>query len=253
MRTLDLYRSKVTVLPHWVTTIGTLECINLQGCRELLELPKFIGNLKRLTALNIEGCSNLRCMPSGTGQLTRLTKLGMFVVGCGRDDARISELENLNSLSGKLEIWNLKYLKDPCDAEKACLKQKNGITNLVLDWFWNREEEELALASDVEQEQDVLSALEPPSQIESLKIIGYRGLCLPRWLTEQNGSYCEGTTSKQTGGPSQFPSLAYLTLSKFPSLKYMRGLVKFPSLKCIFLWNMDSLAELWTTTSGFEI
>jgi len=190
-------------------------------------------------------------MPSGIGKLTRLTQLGLFVVGCGRDDARISELENLDRLSGELEIRNLKYLKDPCDAKKACLKQKNGIKTLVLHWSLDKKEKELA--SDVEQEQGVLSALEPPSQIESLKIKGYQGPCLPRWLMEQNdSSYCEGTTLKQTG-PCQYLSLTNLTLSHFPNLKHMRGLVKFPSLKDLDLLEMASLEELWTTTRGFEI
>ncbi|KAG2556397.1 hypothetical protein PVAP13_8NG082500 [Panicum virgatum] len=251
LHTLDLYQTKVTVLPPWVTTIGTLERINLQGCWELLELPKSIGNLRRLTVLDIEDCKKLRCMPSGIGELTRLTQLGLFVVGCGKDDARISELVNLDRLSGKLEIRNLKYLKDPFDAEKACLKQKNGIRNLVLDWSLNGGFEELAL--DVEQEQGMLSALEAPSQIESLQIKGYRGCCLPRWLMEQNdSSYCEGTTLKQTG-PCQYLSLTSMTLSECPNLKHMRGLLMFPSLKSLLLSKMASLEELWTTTSSIEI
>jgi len=154
-------------------------------------------------------------------------------------------------LSGELEIRNLKYVKDPCDTEKACLKQKNGIKNLVLDWSLSKGEEELA--SDVEQEQGVLSGLEPPSQIESLVICGYQGPCLPRWLMEQNGSsYSEGTTLKQTG-PCQYPSLTCLTLFQSPNLKHMRGLVRFPSLKSLKLWEMASLEDLWTTASGTEI
>jgi len=250
--TLDLSQTEVTLLPPWITTVGTLECINLELCFELVELPKGIGNLKRLAVLNIKGCTELRCMPSGIGQLTRLTQLGLFVVGHGTDDARISELGNLNSLSGELEISNLKYLKDPCDAEKACLHQKNGINNLVLDWSLSEGEQELA--SDVEQQQGVLSALEPPSRIESLTIKGYQGPCLPRWLMEKNNgsSYCEGTTLKQTG-PCQYLSLTNLTLSHVSNLKHIRGLVKFPSLKSLELWNMASLEELWTATSGIEI
>ena len=114
-------------------------------------------------------------------------------------------------------------------------------------------EGEEELASDVEQEQGVLSGLEPPSQIESLVICRYQGPCLPRWLMEQNGSsYSEGTTLKQTG-PCQYPSLTCLTLFQSPNLKHIRGLVKFPSLKSLELWNMASLEELWTATSGIEI
>jgi hypothetical protein len=89
------------MLPQWVTSIDTLECIDLEGCTELRELPKGIANLKRLAVLNIERCSKLWCLPSGLGQLTRLRKLGLFVVGCGEDDARISELENLDMIGGR--------------------------------------------------------------------------------------------------------------------------------------------------------
>jgi len=182
-------------------------------------------------------------MPSGIGQLTRLTQLGLFVVGCDRDDARISELENLDMLSGELEIRNLKYVKDPCDTEKACLKQKNGIKNLVLDWSLSEGEEELA--SDVEQEQGVLSGLEPPSQIESLVICRYQGPCLPRWLMEQNGSsYSEGTTLKQTG-PCQYPSLTCLTLFRSPNLKMLPDAIQhLTSLESLALICCGALAEL---------
>ncbi|XP_039824847.1 disease resistance protein RGA2-like [Panicum virgatum] len=240
--TLDLSKTKVTMLPPWITTIDTLECINLEQCSELVELPKGIGNLKRLAVLNIKGCTKLRCMPSGIGQLTRLTQLALFVVGCDRDDARISELENLD-ISGELEIRNLKYVKDPCDTEKACLKQKNGIKNLVLDWSLSEGEEELA--SDVEQEQGVLSGLEPPSQIESLVICRYQGPCLPRWLMEQNGSsYSEGTTLKQTG-PCQYPSLTYLTLSRSPNLKMLPDAIQhLTSLESLKLICCRALVEL---------
>lgn len=148
------------MLPQWVTSIGTLERINLQGCLELVELPKGIGKLKMLAVLNIQGCFNLRCMPSGFGQLTRLRQLAFFAVGCDGDDAGISELKNLDMLSGEMEIRNLKYLKDPCDAEKACIKRNNNIKNLKLDWSWSKAEEKSA--TDVAHEHGVLSALEPP-------------------------------------------------------------------------------------------
>jgi hypothetical protein len=140
------------MLPQWVTSIDTLECIDLEGCNELRELPKGIGNLKRLAVLNIKGCSKLCCLPSGLGQLTRLTKLGLFVVGCGADDARILELENLD-IGGHLEITNLKYLKNPSDAEKACLKRKSNIQHLELNWSLSDTEE---LVSDMEHDWGVL-------------------------------------------------------------------------------------------------
>ncbi|CAL4988201.1 unnamed protein product [Urochloa decumbens] len=252
LHTLDLSKTEVTVLPLWITTICTLECLNLECCKELVELPDGIEKLKRLAVLNIKGCTKLKCMPSGIGQLTRLTQLGLFVVACGRDVVRISELENLDMLSGEMEIRNLKYLTDPYDAEKACLKRKNNIRNLELDWSLSLSEADSELATDVEHELVVLSTLEPPSQVENMEIKGYRGPCLPRWLMEQReSSHCEGITSKQTGS-CQFLSLTKLTLQQFRNLKHMRGLLKFLSLKFLKLSKMASLEELWTMTSGFE-
>jgi len=51
LRTLDLTRTDITLLPKWVTLIGTLECIKLEYCTKLVELPKGITNLRRLEEL----------------------------------------------------------------------------------------------------------------------------------------------------------------------------------------------------------
>ncbi|CAL4985293.1 unnamed protein product [Urochloa decumbens] len=250
--TLDLSRTKVTELPEWVTTIGTLKYVNLESCKELVVLPKDIGKLKALAVLNIKGCTSLRYMPPGIGQLTRLTQLGLFVVGCGGDDARISELENLDKISGDIEIQNLEYLKDPCDAEKACLKWKNSIQGLVLDW-WSPSMTEEEMISGADQDLGVLNGLEPPPRVEDIEIRRYRGPCLPRWWMEQkDSSYCDGMTLKQSS-PCQFLSLTKLTLSQIPNLKHMWGVLKFPSLKSLKLSKMANLEDLWTTANGFEI
>jgi Leucine-rich repeat (LRR) protein len=186
-------------------------------------------------------------MPSGLGQLTRLRKLGLFVVGCGEDESSISELENLDKLSGQLKISNVKYLKDPADAGKCYLKQMNNILSLVLDWSLSETEEELVF--DMEKELGILRALEPPSQIKDIKITGYRGHYLPPWLMKQNdSSYCEAIMLKQTG-PCQFLSLTELRLRNCPNMKQMRGLWVLPSLKSLFLIKMANLEELWTITS----
>jgi Leucine-rich repeat (LRR) protein len=194
--TLDLSNTKIAMLPQWVTMTSTLECINLQRCKELVELPKGIGNLKRLRVLNIKGCVKLRSLPSGLGQLTCLRKLGLFVVGKD-DDARISELENLDKLSGDLEITNLKCLKDLGDTGKSYLKHMSNIQSLLLDWSLSETEEELLC--DMEKEQGILRALEPPPQIKDMEINGYQGSCLPWWMMAQNDScFCEAIMLEQT-------------------------------------------------------
>ncbi|CAL4989028.1 unnamed protein product [Urochloa decumbens] len=248
LHTLDLSETKVTLLPQWVTSFGTLECINLRNCKELLELPKGIANLRNLTVLDVTGCSKLRCMPSGFGQLTGLRHLGLFAVGCGPDDARVSDLENLNKLhNGYMTITNLKYLKDPSDAKKAMLKQKN-LWSLELDWSSTEDE----LLSDMEQDHGVLNALEPPVKIKYLAIRGYRGSYFSHWMAKQNDFCSTGVLLKKTS-PCQLLSLTKMTLEGFPNMKYVRGLLEFSSLKSLYLIKMTNLEEMWTTTNDFGI
>ena len=54
-------------------------------------------------------------------------------------------------------------------------------------------------------------------------------------------------------GTFQYLSLTNLTLSQFPNLKRMRGILMFPSLKSLKLSKLASLEELWTTIWGFQI
>ncbi|KAL6875678.1 hypothetical protein ACP4OV_013191 [Aristida adscensionis] len=252
LHTLNLSRTKIITLPVWVTSIGSLlEHIDLTDCCELVELPRGIVNLKRLKVLHLVGCKKLCCMPPGLGQLTHLTTLDLFVVGCGEDAARISELENLNMISGNMKISNLEYVKDPSDAEKARLNQQSNIHSLKLDWSTIGIEE--GLVSNIEQELDVLRALEPPSEVKELVIRGYGGPYLPHWFGEESDScYLDGKLLKKTG-TCNFLCLTELTLSTFQNLEHLRGLMVFPSLKSFWLDEMPNLEELWTRTSGFEI
>jgi Leucine-rich repeat (LRR) protein len=248
LRTLDLSRTDITSLPQWVTLICTLECIKLEYCMMFVELPKGITNLRRLEVLNLNGCLKLRCMPSGFGHLTRLRWLGLFVVGCGGDDARLSELENLDMISGWLRICNLKYLKDSGEANKACLKKKNNIHSLTLNWSREMEEK---LVSDIEEDLRVLDSLEPPSGIEFLQIIGYLGPHLPCWMTKQRDSSCLESIMPNQTSPPKFLCLTELSLELLLNLKSLQGLMELPSLKNLLLIGMPNLEELWIT-NGLE-
>ncbi|CAL4898204.1 unnamed protein product [Urochloa decumbens] len=173
-------------LPQCITMLSHMEYIDLKNCCLLEELPEGIRNLKMLKVLNLQGCQKLCGLPAGCGQLTRLQKLGLFVVGDKAEYARISELENLDKLSGKLRIKNISCVKDSDDAEKVHLKKKNGIRKLSLDWYSRENDEQNDEVSfvirmkevsllDMEKDLDLLNNLEPPSDIEKLRISGYRG------------------------------------------------------------------------------
>ena len=185
-----------------------------------------------LQVLNLQGCQKLCGLPAGFGELTRLQKLGLFVVGDKTEHARISELGNLDKLSGKLRIKNINYVKDPDDAEKVHLKKKNGIRKLSLDWY-SREKngacfvvrtEEVSLL-DMEKDLDLLNYLEPPSDIEKLRISGFRGSQLPHWMTKKSSSndLSDIHMLKQSYLP-QFSSLSKLVLENLPNLVHLQGL-----------------------------
>ncbi|TVU26296.1 hypothetical protein EJB05_28835, partial [Eragrostis curvula] len=196
--------------------LKTLEMISI---KDLVTLPESIGDCRDLQSLQIRTCDKLREIPNTIGKnenlrLTRLRRLGLFVVGCGEDDARISDFGNLDMISGKIEFRDLQYVENP----------------------------ELA----------VLDALEPPSEITNLKIDGYRGSQIPCWMRKpSDSSYLEVVVEKQTRAP-EFLCLTILILENFPNLKHMRGILVFPSLRSLYLINLPNLEELWTS-SGLGI
>ncbi|KAJ1266095.1 hypothetical protein BS78_08G125000 [Paspalum vaginatum] len=285
LQTISLSRSwSLEHLPQCITSLCHLEYVDLSYCSNLVELPEGIGNLRNLKVLNLKSCDKLCGLPAGFGQLTRLQQLGLFIVGDSVRCARISELEKLDMLNGELRIENIIYVKDPSDAEKACLKEKNGIRKLSLYWYsewgfraieeagfrplyknwysklglWDSDmEEELLpdtekdLLPDTEKDLPLLNFLEPPSRIEKLRINGYQGPQLPSWMVKQNDSYdlCDSDV-QSTSSPSQFCHLTKLVLENFSNLEHLPELVGLPALMILKLRGMPKLLELLTVTTG---
>uniref|UniRef100_A0A0E0MJ35 AAA+ ATPase domain-containing protein n=1 Tax=Oryza punctata TaxID=4537 RepID=A0A0E0MJ35_ORYPU len=261
LRTLILSGTKVTRLSQCITSVNTLEYIDLLNCRELEELPAGMGKLKRLEVLILGGCYKLGGLPVGFGQLTRLQNLRRFVVGNSGKDARISELGNLNMLSNYLEITNIENVQDPDDAEKACLKEKSGIHNLTLDWFSKGKygyslfdtntRKQGESVSHMEKELRVLNGLEPPSEIKELQIQNYQGRHFSSWMMKQRDSSCLNSLLEQID-PPHFTQLRELVLEKFPNLEFLRGLARLPSLNTLKLIEMPNLVELWTCSGALD-
>ncbi|PWZ31436.1 Disease resistance protein RGA2 [Zea mays] len=245
-------------LPQCMTSLSHLETVDLGCCPKLVELPEGIGNLRNLKVLNLKKCKELRGLPAGCGKLTRLQQLSLFVIGDSAKHARISELGNLDKLDGELQIKNIRYVKDPGDTDKVCLKKKNGIRKLSLDWYsrWedqpNDMEEELSL--NMEKELHLLDSLEPPSKIEKLRIRGYRGSQLPRWMAKQSDSCgpADDTHIVMQRNPSEFSHLTELVLDNLPNLEHLGELVELPLVKILKLKRLPKLVELLTTTTGEE-
>ncbi|WVZ91075.1 hypothetical protein U9M48_037294 [Paspalum notatum var. saurae] len=204
--------------------------------------------------LAIKGIAGV--LHAGCGQLTLLQQLGLFVIEDSTKHARISELEKLGKLSGELRIENIKYVKDPSDAEKARLKEKDGIRKLSLDWYSVKDvqssEMQDELSINMEKPLHLLNCLEPPSKIEELRIGGYQGPQLPRWMMKKVDSYRLSDSDMQNpSSPSRFCHLTMLVMENLPNLEHLLGLVGLPEIKTLELRRMPKLLELLTATTGF--
>ena len=111
--------------------------------------------------------------------MSSLRTLNTFVIG-GIDDidgCKLGELKNLNRLKGSLTIKGLKNVTDAQEAENAQLKDTEHLRELRL-WFGEEVEE----IESVRNDEIVLKALEPHSNLEILNIYKCMGRVYPNWM-----------------------------------------------------------------------
>ncbi|WRX12942.1 hypothetical protein QQP08_005429 [Theobroma cacao] len=89
-------------------------------------------NLTKLKHLDIKG-TPISQMPPNFGNLKRLHLLTNFVVG-NNIGSTISEVKDLSLLHGNLSILRLQNVSQTADAEKANLKDKKYLRELILEW-----------------------------------------------------------------------------------------------------------------------
>ncbi|XP_010910478.4 disease resistance protein RGA2-like [Elaeis guineensis] len=168
LRLLDLSSTAIEALPGSITDLHNLRTLNLKCCNQLKSLPEGISNMSSLRHLDIRGCSRLICMPRWLGRLSNLQTMTMFVVG--KEHGRgISELEQLNLVSGDLEINSLANVQDPMEATKANLATKINLRSLEL--MWSRVSSEALAAPRVAVVEEVLERLQPHSNLKWLLIM----------------------------------------------------------------------------------
>ncbi|KAL5720435.1 hypothetical protein ACHQM5_013104 [Ranunculus cassubicifolius] len=191
-----------------------MEILKLRGCFKLVGLPKGMRKLIRLRCLDVDVASVLFSMPPGFGDLRSLETMPVFSVsrekGC-----RITELKYLGNLQGMLCILKLENVFSSEEAKEAALDQKQYLDKVELHW------------TETQNGFDILQSLQPHQNLNELQIVGYGGPKFPSWV-----------------GDPLFRILTTVTIHDCINCELLPPLGKLPSLKFLFMSDMDGVAVI---------
>ncbi|KAF9661203.1 hypothetical protein SADUNF_Sadunf19G0043500 [Salix dunnii] len=246
LKFLDLSRTCIKALPESITDLHNMQTLRLIECASLQSLPR---NMRGLLSLRHIYFTYHHQMPVKVGCLTSLQTLPIFVVG--KDSAStIEELESLNGLRGQLSIYNLQEVKNKTEAEKANLRGKTKIYKLEFVWRSGRK--------CFKNDEEVLEALQPHSNLETLKIEHYGAEKLPSWLLMEIPTHgdsllvnslvnlklidCKRCELPMLGHLPRLESLEIDGLDKVRT-GFSETMTVFPALKKLSLRRMVNLVE----------
>ncbi|TYH64872.1 hypothetical protein ES332_D06G016200v1 [Gossypium tomentosum] len=214
LRYLCLHGAHVKTLPESTSSLHNLQTLKLGDCYNLQMLPKDTKNLKNLRYLDIRNCDALTSMPVALGQLSFLRKLSI--------------------------IKGLHNVKCSMEAKNENLIKKHNLRSLSLSWPSSRHQ----------NDEEILSALQPHSNLKKLCIFDYQGLMFPYWmmdlllpnLVEISLENCERCHQLPPLGKLRF--LKVLNICRISALKYIDD---------TFYGDMESsFPSLETTANGRE-
>ncbi|CAL8107108.1 unnamed protein product [Prunus armeniaca] len=222
LRHIDLsFNHALEKLPDTICGLYNLLTLRLVHCSQLKKLPENMGNLINLKHLYVYDLF-YKSLPKGIGRLTSLRILDACRCGGDNDEAfQIGDLRNLN-LEGSLEIQLVGDATNKSEVEKAQLWDKK-LFDLTVDF-----ERQTNSSSSVE----ILNALRPHPDLESLKILFHNGTTWPNWI-------------------QSLKNLRFLILVGVTQCE-LWPLGKLEYLETLTLWNMDGMKKFGVEFLGLE-
>ncbi|CAO2183917.1 unnamed protein product [Urochloa humidicola] len=225
LRYLDLSGSDIVSLPNSICMLYNLQSLRLNNCSQLQYLPEGMRTMRKLSHIYLLGCVSLKRMPPKLSLLHNLRTLTTFVVG-SEDGCGIEELEGMQQLGNRLELYNLKKVR--CGS-KVNLHEKHDINELLL--YWGRAYDEpmdTPVIDEANNQEQVLESLVPHSELKILEVHGYGGLTISQWMRN----------------PQMFQCLRELIITHCPMCEDLPIVWLSSSLEHLCLSDMESLSTL---------
>jgi len=231
LRHVDLSLNEIRELPEEMCELYNMLTLDVSFCKKLERLPDNLGRLVKLrhlrvaTVANYWGDSSFVKMRGFEG-LSSLRELDEFHVSGSGEVSNIRDLRNLNHLQGSLMIRWLGDVKDPDEVKKAEFKSKKHLTGLDL-WFDSRTDRRII------RDDEVLEALEPTPNVDSLAIGCYQGIIrvFPSWINK----------------------IRVVRLVNWGKIENLPPLGKLPSLEKLTVEQMECIKKVGHEFLGMEV
>ncbi|KAK9689278.1 hypothetical protein RND81_09G048700 [Saponaria officinalis] len=251
LRSLNLSRSLIKFLPNGVTELHNLNTLDVNYCKNLVELPRGLTKLTNLRLLGIQQCP-FTDIPPHFGRLKSLRELSRFIVGQNNGLDTLADLNLRGRFCIEFHRWRANAV---LEAQVANLKEKKQLTALSVCFEYG--EEQTAVAA--RDEELLLDCLQLPPSLTNLHFSGLTGNSFPRRMLNDSPKlfniiiqqcyscqvlplfsrlpllkylsleglkaleYVEaddfGDTDRESGSPAYFPALESLTLKVMGELK----------------------------------
>ncbi|XBI78302.1 hypothetical protein VPH35_088023 [Triticum aestivum] len=197
LRTLHIEYANFAALLKDLYQLKHLRYLSLRECNDIKSLPESIHKIKFLQHISVAGCQNLVKLPDTIVKLRGLRYLELYGTSINTMPRGFSALTNLRILWGfhthmplsqlrEIGLASLENVSAASFATKARLSEKAYLSCMALYYKSRLGGDGLVKEEVSEQDQgtimEVFDELCPPPYVQDIRIQGYFGRQLPKWM-----------------------------------------------------------------------